>query len=63
MSEENGKVCCSCRHCIRTGELGNIECHCEITGKWQGYLDVMCGWCRHWARDRKWDKEGKNGKR
>ena len=34
MSEENGKVCCNCRHNIRTGETINIECRCDIDGSW-----------------------------
>lgn len=30
MSKENGKVCCNCRHNIRTNDMGNIRCKCEI---------------------------------
>ena len=53
----NGKVCCNCRHCIRT-ELGDsIQCHCDISGERQGYLTVMTYWCRHWSRETKWDKQ------
>lgn len=33
MSDENGKVCCSCGHNIRTGEASDIKCHCDIDGQ------------------------------
>lgn len=56
MSEANGKVCCSCGHNIRTKEGSSTECHCDIGGRYIGYVDCMIGWCRHWKRDRKWDK-------
>ena len=52
MSEENGKVCCNCRHNIRTGAITNIECHCDIDGRWLSYITVMTHWCRHWSRDK-----------
>lgn len=52
MSEENGKVCCNCRHCIRTGEIANIECHCDIDNHYIGYIACMTYWCRHWSRDK-----------
>lgn len=53
MSVENGKVCCNCRHCIRVKlpEYGTI-CHCEVTGNDMGYVQVMDGWCRHWAKEK-----------
>ena len=57
MSKENGKVCCNCRHNIRTGEPGEVKCHCEVTGDWLSYLRVMEYWCRHWAKT----KEEENG--
>lgn len=56
MSVENGKVCCSCRRCIRIGEVGEIKCHCEIDGHHIGYVSCMEHWCRHWAREKKWDE-------
>lgn len=62
MSEENGKVCCSCSRNIRTGEAPDIKCHCDIDGHHIGYTECMTGWCRHWKKDRKWDKEGNDGK-
>lgn len=30
MSEQNGKVCCNCRHNIRRDEDGHFWCFCEI---------------------------------
>ena len=57
MSESNGKVCCSCGHNIRTGEVPDIKCHCDIDGHRIGYVECMTGWCRRWKRNRKLDKE------
>ncbi len=52
MSEENGKVCCNCRHCIRTGEETNIKCYCDITGIRLFYISVMTHCCKHWSREK-----------
>ena len=57
MSVENGKVCCNCRHNIRIEENDRIRCHCDIKDKYMGYIEVMEGWCRHWATDKKKWKE------
>ena len=55
MSEENGKVCCNCRHNLRIWEKDYCHCICEIDGKRMSYIQVMTGWCRHWATDaKKW---------
>lgn len=51
MSEENGKVCCNCRHNIRTGGIEKV-CHCELDGHRIGYIECMTGWCRRWAEER-----------
>lgn len=57
MSEENGKVCCNCRHNKRyQDKSGMIRCECEVSGKRLGYVQVMDGWCRHWAKEKE-DKE------
>lgn len=57
MSAENGKVCCNCRHNKRyPDKSGMIRCECEVSEKRLGYVQVMDGWCRHWAKD----KEGRN---
>ena len=60
MSEENGKVCCNCRHNIRTSDMGNIRCKCDIHGFYIGYIACFEHWCRHWARDKKFDKQEEN---
>lgn len=53
MSEENGKVCCNCRHNIRKRDIHDrIICECEVSGKWLSYIRVMTGWCRHWAKEK-----------
>ena len=53
MSVENGKVCCNCRHNIRTGEVPKIECHCDIDNSYIGYVQCMEGWCKHWSKENK----------
>lgn len=55
MSEN--RCCCNCRHDIRTGEAGNIENHCEIDGHYIGYCECFEGWCKHWAKEHKWESE------
>jgi len=54
MSEENGKVCCNCKHNIRTEDKfgGCTFCHCDINKLYMGYGTVMTGWCKHWAKDK-----------
>lgn len=57
MSAENGKVCCNCRHDIRTKDKsGDIKNTCDIDGSYIGYVRCMTGWCRHWAKESE-DKE------
>lgn len=57
MSVENSKVCCNCRHCIRERDEETLytHCYCEVEKRYLGYVAVMTWWCRHWARERKWD--------
>ena len=58
MSEQNGKVCCNCRHDIRTeDDRGDIKNTCDIDGSVIGYVKCMTGWCRHWAKDKEVENE------
>ncbi len=57
MSEENGKVCCNCRHNIRIPKATYIDNKCDIDGHRIGYLECFEGWCRHWAKDQRDFKE------
>jgi hypothetical protein len=57
MSESNGKVCCSCGHNIRIHKINGIKCICDIDNHYIGDVECMTGWCKHWKRDRKWEKE------
>ena len=52
MSEENGKVCCNCRHNIRTKEDGRIVPRCDLDNHCIGYIDTFEHWCRHWAKEK-----------
>lgn len=42
------KVCCNCKHNIRTGEASNIKCHCELDGSDIRYVKCMVYRCEHW---------------
>ena len=42
------KVCCNCKRNIRTGEVPNIETHCELDGSYIGYTKCMVYRCEHW---------------
>ncbi len=56
MSVENNKACCNCRHNIRTTvDRRNIICNCDIDGHYIGYIECHEYWCRHWARNKKFD--------
>lgn len=52
MSAENNKVCCNCGHCIRDKDKDGfvIRCFCEIDNTILGYIQVMTGRCRRWAK-------------
>ena len=53
MSED--KVCCNCKHNIRTGEVPHIQCHCDIDNHYIGYVDCMTYRCKRWVRTKKFD--------
>ena len=48
------RVCCSCGHNIKDDKDRRI---CEIDTHYIGYLECFDNWCKHWKRDRKWDKK------
>lgn len=52
MSEENGKVCCNCRHNIRHWDKEQCTCRCDLDNHYIGYVECMTGWCRRWAKDK-----------
>ena len=62
MSEQNGKVCCNCRHNIRKWQKEYdreiCRCYCEVYEIFMAYTDVMTGWCRHWSKDKVGDTNG-----
>jgi len=47
------RVCCNCRHNKRTGELGQVECHCDLDGSYIDYIKCMTYHCKRWGKDRK----------
>jgi len=60
MSDANGKVCCNCKHNIRTDSGAYIRCHCDIDGHYIGYVECFEHWCRRWAKSHKFDEEAQN---
>ena len=52
MSVENGKVCCNCRHCIRSHDdkYDIVICRCEVYDRYLSYADVMASVCKRWAK-------------
>lgn len=63
MSEQNGKVCCNCRHNIRKwDEYDDCYCWCEVENEKMGYTRVMIGWCRHWTKDKEVENEQSKSK-
>jgi hypothetical protein len=53
------RKCVSCGHNIRTQ---NGECHCDLDNRYIGYIQCFEHWCKHWKRDRKWDKKYVNSR-
>lgn len=53
MSAENGKVCCNCRHCIRSRDekYDMTVCRCEKYDRYLSYAEVMDGWCKAWKKE------------
>lgn len=47
----NKRVCCNCKHNIRTGDIPHIECHCEIDGSYISYLQCIEGTCEKWEAE------------
>lgn len=62
MSEE--KCCCNCLHCARWSTSKGIECHCDLTDRYLGYLEVMDtdNDCCRWEKETKWDLEKEHDK-
>ena len=58
MSDQNGKVCCNCRHCKRENLNGYTRVYCEIDGWALNYVKIMLGWCKHWAKEKKDERQG-----
>lgn len=54
MSEETGKVCCNCRHCIRSrDEKYDITvCRCKKYDRYLSYAEIMSGWCKAWKKEK-----------
>lgn len=58
------KMCCNCLHCARWRRKDGIECHCDLTDKYLGYLQVMDedNDCKHWEKETKWDLQREHDK-
>lgn len=58
------KCCCNCLHCARWQTSKGIECHCDVTDRRLGYLEVMDtdNDCCRWKKETKWDEQEKHDK-
>ena len=56
MNIKTDKVCCNCRHNIRTGEMGIKQCYCDIDNHYIEYIACFEYWCKHWSKERKWNE-------
>lgn len=56
------KCCCNCLHCARWHTSKGVECHCDLTDRYLGYLDVMDtdNNCCRWEKETKWEIEAKH---
>ena len=54
MSAENNKVCCNCRHCIRSHDkkYDIIVCRCEVHDVYLSYARVMGSVCKKWVNEK-----------
>ena len=50
MIEENEKVCCNCKHCIRSHDkmYDMTVCRCEKNDEYLSYAKIMGGSCEDW---------------
>lgn len=47
------RKCVNCQHNIRAEKSSvNIECRCEITNKYIGYVECFEKSCRHWKKQK-----------
>lgn len=58
MSVENGRVCCNCRHCIRSRDdkYNMIVCRCEVFDRYLSYAQVLAGCCERWEEENECEK-------
>ena len=58
------KCCCNCLHCARWQTSKGIECHCDLTDRYLGYLEVMDtdNTCCRWEKETKWDMQKQHDK-
>lgn len=58
------KCCCNCLHCARWKTSKGIECHCDLTDRYLGYVEVMDtdNNCCRWEKETKWDIEKQHDK-
>ena len=56
MSEESGKVCCNCRHCVRIKDVGSgyVWYRCSTKDLFLSSAQVIEGWCGYWATNKQY---------
>lgn len=54
MNEENEKVCCNCKHCIRKHDdiYDMTVCQCEKDDRYLTYAEIREGSCEDWEKER-----------
>lgn len=59
------KTCWNCLHCARWRRKDGTECHCDLTDKYLGYLQVMDenNDCNRWEKETKWDLQREHDKK
>lgn len=53
------RKCVNCRHNKRIPRKTYVECRCEIDDHYIGYVECFEHWCKRWAKDNKYDEDGK----
>ena len=53
MSVDTSKVCCNCKHCIRSRDekYDMIVCYCDVHKMYLSYAQVLGSVCGDWEKE------------